>query len=85
MGRPRGSPNKVTANVRAVVGRLERGGKLDLERCFVALQGIVDDPGQPGARIAAARELFNRAFGLPRAALDLQPHTNSDRAPLTFS
>lgn len=72
MGRPLGSRNAVTANVKTVVTRLERAGRISLERCFETLYAIATDPKEPAAaRIAAVRCLFDRAFGLPRAHIDI--------------
>jgi hypothetical protein len=83
MGRPLGSRNRVTAGVRAVVARLEKAGSINLTRAFIALQGIVEDADAPAvARIAAARELFNRAYGLPKAHLDVEHGISRDAVSL---
>lgn len=56
-GRKRGTPNKVTADVRALA---QRYGADALE----VLASIMSDEGEPAAaRVSAAKEILDRAYG----------------------
>jgi hypothetical protein len=69
MGRPPGVPNKSNAQVRALIVRLEKAGKLDFARIVERLQEIALSDSKD--RIAAARTLLAYNYGLPRQALDV--------------
>jgi len=69
-GRQKGTPNKVTANVKAVAGDYTVEA-LDI---LVTLMRNPNTP--PAARIAAAREVLDRGHGRPAQAL-----TGMDSAP----
>jgi len=78
-GRPAGATNKATADVRAAA-RDYGGEALDV---LVAIMRSSDSP--PAARIAAARELLDRAYGKPMQALDLSSSDASMSPPRTLS
>jgi hypothetical protein len=64
-GRPKGAVNKITADVRALAQQY--GAK-----AIKALSEIMDDNLQPGgARVAAAKELLDRAYGKSPQPLDM--------------
>ncbi len=73
MARKRGSLNRRTAEVAAVLNRLEKSSRINPEKWILALDSIALDTEQdPLARIAAIRVLAAYRWGFPRAALDLK-------------
>lgn len=65
-GRPRGIPNKVGRDVRALAGEHS-------EACIRTLAEIAGDAQQPPqARVAAIKELLLRAHGQPSARIETQ-------------
>ncbi|MHB8284105.1 MAG: hypothetical protein ACYDD1_05465 [Caulobacteraceae bacterium] len=63
-GRPKGSPNKATADVRALAQEYTEIAIQNL--CSIAVTSSSDQ-----ARVAAIRELLDRAHGKPGQALDV--------------
>src|SRR5215467_4973323 len=58
-GRVKGTPNKATADVKAIAG-------LYTDAAIKTLAAIMDDPMQPSAaRVAAAGQLLDRGHGRP--------------------
>lgn len=56
-GRQKGTPNKVTADVRALAGQFGAAA-------ITALSTIMVDKAQPAAaRVSAAKEILDRAYG----------------------
>ena len=73
MGRPRGSRNRSTRALHSVLSRLEYGGEINLEQVVLGLYRLAVSETEPSSvRIAASRELLNRAYGLPKAHLDVE-------------
>ncbi len=72
MSRKKGSRNRRTAEVAAVLNRLEKEEAINPTNWILALDAIVMDQAKdPAARIAAFRALAAYRWGLPRAILDL--------------
>ena len=74
-GRKAGTPNKATANVRELVGQ-------HLEEIVGALLEIAQDKDAPAsARVAACRELLDRAEGRPAQRIEqvITESANSQR------
>lgn len=67
-GRPKGARSYATKNVRALLDRLQREGKLQPERVFARLQEIALSDADD--RIGAARLLLGYHFGYPAAKVD---------------
>lgn len=67
-GRPKGRLNKVTADVKALAGKYGPGA-------IKRLAQIMDEGESEAARVAAAKELLDRAYGKPA-----QPHVGDDNA-----
>lgn len=56
-GRAKGTPNKITAEVRSLAQAFG-------ERAVMVLAGIMESEAEPAAaRISAAREILDRAYG----------------------
>ena len=73
-GRQRGTPNKATADVKAVAGSYTTAA-------LETLAEIMQDGTAPhSARVAAANALLDRAVGKPRQELE---HAGSEPEPLT--
>jgi hypothetical protein len=64
-GRAKGTPNKVTAEVKAYAGRYTKEAITDL----VAIARNTDTP--PAARIAAWREVLDRGVGKAAQSVDV--------------
>lgn len=60
-GRPKGSLNKNTADIKALALEL-------VPEALAALTEIVNDPKHP-ARMAASKEILDRAYGKPKQAI----------------
>ena len=74
-GRKRGTPNKSTADVKAVA---QAYGKEAIE----ALVGIMcNDEYAPAARVAASREILDRGYGKAHQAIE---HSGSSDRPLVI-
>lgn len=56
MGRPKGSPNKATADVKAVAGKYSPAA-------FRTLAKIMENSESDNARVSAAKEILDRAHG----------------------
>ena len=54
-GRTKGAPNKATASIRDIA-------RLYTDQAVMALVGVLSDES-PAARVAAAKELLDRAYG----------------------
>lgn len=64
-GRPKGAVNKVTADIKAVAGEYS-------ERAIKVLVEVMDDVAGPAAaRVAAAKEIIDRAHGKATATVDV--------------
>ena len=73
-GRQPGTPNKATADVKAVAGSYTTAA-------LATLAEIMQDSAAPhSARVAAANALLDRAVGKPRQELE---HAGSEKEPLT--
>ena len=74
-GRVAGTPNKATADVRALAQAYAPAAIAALAR----LAGLTDEPGaaNEATRVAAMRELLDRAHGRPAQAIDLGGDANS--------
>ena len=73
-GRQRGTPNKATADVKAVAGSYTTAA-------LATLAEIMQDGTAPhSARVSAANALLDRAVGKPRQELE---HAGSEKEPLT--
>ena len=65
MPRPKGSLNKSTKEVKELAGKYT-------DKAFKILVKIMEDSDSPSAsRVAAAKEIFDRAYGKPAQAVDL--------------
>ncbi len=73
-GRQAGTPNKATADVKAVAATYTTAA---LETLAEIMQ---DDSAPPAARVSAANALLDRAVGKPRQELE---HAGSEKEPLT--
>jgi hypothetical protein len=74
-GRKKGTPNKVTADVKAYA---QNYGKEAIE----ALVNIMRSEDQPAAaRVAASREILDRGYGKPNQAIE---HTGKIDQPLVI-
>ena len=73
-GRVAGTPNKATADVKAVASTYTTAA---LETLAEIMQ---DSNAPPAARVAAANSLLDRAHGKPRQELE---HAGSEPEPLT--
>jgi hypothetical protein len=72
-GRKKGTPNKATADVKALA---QNHG----ETAILTLAEIATDPEQPSAaRVAAANSLLDRGYGKPTQAMEL---TGQDGGPI---
>lgn len=72
-GRKPGSRNKIKAEARSLVLKLERAGSLAPAAWFVKLQDIALGPmSKPGEAVLAMRTLLAYRFGLPQASLDVE-------------
>ena len=73
-GRQRGTPNRATADVKAVAGSYTAAA-------LATLAEIMQDGTAPhSARVSAANALLDRAVGKPRQELE---HAGSEPEPLT--
>ena len=73
-GRQRGTPNKATADVKAVAATYTTAA-------LETLAEIMQDGTAPhSARVAAANSLLDRAVGKPRQELE---HAGGEKEPLT--
>jgi hypothetical protein len=70
LGRPRGSRNKVTAEVRRLLDRLTRDERISPARVFARLEQIALSD-RPDA-VPAARVLLSYLYGLPTAHVALE-------------
>jgi hypothetical protein len=75
MGRPKGSLNKVTADVRTLAQ--EYGPS-----AIATLVKIMDSSENDQARIAAAKEILDRAYGKAKQAIEA---TGPDGGPVVFT
>lgn len=73
-GRVAGTPNKATADVKALAGSYTSAA---LETLAEIMQ---DDTAPPAARVSAANSLLDRAHGRPRQELE---HAGNEKEPLT--
>ena len=73
-GRVAGTPNRITADVKALAGSYTSAA---LETLAEIMQ---DDAAPPAARVSAANSLLDRAHGRPRQELE---HAGSEKEPLT--
>ena len=73
-GRPKGSLNKVTADIRALA---REHGPAAIETLIEIMQGAEND----ASRIAAAKELLDRGFGKSVQAVE---HSGQDGKPLSI-
>lgn len=63
-GRPKGVPNKATADVKAVAGEYS-------QEAIDTLREIMRDKGSPAAaRVAASNAILDRAHGKPTQSID---------------
>jgi hypothetical protein len=70
-GRPKGSKNRSTVELRGLLDRMEGAGEVDMAAVVRGLYGLATDEKQPaGVRIAASREILNRRYGLPKALVE---------------
>lgn len=73
-GRVAGTPNKATADVRALAGNYTA-------QALETLASIMNDVEQPpAARVSAANSLLDRAHGKPRQELE---HAGSEKEAIT--
>lgn len=73
-GRVAGTPNKATADVKALAGNYTTAA-------LATLADIMqDDSAPPAARVSAANALLDRAHGKPRQELE---HAGSEKEPVT--
>ena len=64
-GRPKGVPNKITADIKALASQYG-------ESAIMTLVGIMQDiECVPAARVAAAKEIMDRAYGKAAQAMDV--------------
>lgn len=72
-GRPKGTPNKATADVRAMAQKYGPSA-------LATLSEIMEDTGAPeAARVAASKELLDRAYGKSKQAVE---HSGQSDKPL---
>jgi hypothetical protein len=69
-GRKPGSPNKVTADVRAIAQQYAPAALKELARLSV-------DAESEQARVAAIKEILERAYGKSRQALDIDANVKA--------
>jgi hypothetical protein len=74
-GRKKGTPNKVTADVKAVA---QQYGREAIESLVEIMRGT-DYP--PAARVSASKELLDRAYGKPQQAIE---HSGKVDRPLVI-
>ncbi len=70
-GRPKGSVNKVTADIRAAA-------QAYTDDALATLAQIMKAGESEAARVAAANSILDRGFGKPRQALDVEAQVKSD-------
>lgn len=70
-GRPKGSVNKVTADIRAAA-------RVYTNDALATLAQIMKAGESEAARVAAANSILDRGFGKPRQALDVEAQVKSD-------
>ncbi len=73
-GRQPGTPNKATADVKALAGNYSAQA---LETLASIMQ---DDSAPPAARVSAANALLDRAVGKPRQEIE---HAGNEKEPVT--
>ncbi|WP_297803429.1 hypothetical protein, partial [uncultured Brevundimonas sp.] len=67
-GRRKGTPNKATADIRALA-------QVHAEKAMTELARLATSAESEAARVAAIKELFDRGFGKAKQSLD---HSSSD-------
>lgn len=70
-GRPKGSVNKVTADIRAAA-------QAYTDDALATLAQIMKAGESEAARVAAANSILDRGFGKPRQAMDVDAQVKTD-------
>ena len=70
-GRPKGSLNKATADIKAAA-------QVYTEDALATLAQIMKAGESEAARVAAANSILDRGFGKPRQAVDLDAQVKAD-------
>ena len=70
-GRPKGSVNKVTADIRAAA-------QAYTDDALATLAQIMKAGASEAARVAAANSILDRGFGKPRQAMDVDAQVKTD-------
>lgn len=63
-GRKKGTPNKATAEFKALAGQYTEAALIELAR-------LSTEAESEAARVAAIKEIFDRAYGRPAQAVDV--------------
>lgn len=74
-GRQKGTPNKVTADVKAAAAKYT-------DEALRTLAKIMSDGESEQARVSAANAILDRAHGKPKQAVE---HSGEDGAPILHS
>jgi predicted ArsR family transcriptional regulator len=75
-GRPKGSVNKATADVKAAAQEYS-------DRALKVLAQIMEEGDSAAARVAAANSILDRAHGKPRQSVELDADVNANVQAVT--
>ena len=73
-GRQRGTPNKITADIKALAAQYAPAAMIELAR--LALNSESD-----AARVAAIKELFDRGYGRPSQSVSMDATVTTKELP----
>lgn len=71
-GRRKGTPNKATADIRALA-------QVHAEDAMVELARLATEAESEAARVAAIKELFDRGFGKAKQSLDIDARVTTPK------